>query len=131
VHSTHGNAILATCAHEDNSVAPVSAYGSHLGVYAQVNAETAPAVQGQAGGTGGRGVHGWGTGTDTVGVHGESINGVGGVFEGTTANVTLRPVQGAATHPTAGATGSLFVDQTGRLWYCQAGGDPATWKQLA
>jgi hypothetical protein len=131
VHSTHGNGILATCAHTDHSTAPVSAYGSHVGVYAQVNAETAPAVWGQAGGTGGRGVYGWGTGPDSVGVHGASSHGVGGVFEGTTANAILRPVPGAATHPSAGETGSFFVDQSGSLWFCKAGGDPATWVQLA
>ena len=58
-------------------------------------------------------------------------HGVGGVFEGTTANLNLRPVPGSATHPAAGTTGDLFVDQTGRLWYRRATGSPAIWVQLA
>jgi hypothetical protein len=85
---------------------------------------------GQGVGTGSKGVYGWGTGPNSVGVHGASIDGVGGIFEGTDANLTLTPAADAATHPTAGQTGSLFVDRTGRLWYCRTGGDPATWIQL-
>ena len=34
----------------------------------------------------------------------------------------------AASHPDSGAAGDLFVDKTGRLWFCKGG---ATWKQLA
>lgn len=131
VHSEHGNGILATCNHDDQSTAAVTAYGTHLGVYAQVNSPNAPAVWGQGVGVGSRGLLGWATGTDGTAVHGLATDGVGGLFEGTKANINLRPVPAAASHPTPGTTGDLFVDRTGRLWYCRAGGNPATWVQLA
>ena len=47
VHSEHGNAIYATRNHTDTSRAAVSAYGTYLGVYAQINGTGAPAVMGQ------------------------------------------------------------------------------------
>ena len=130
VHSEHGNAIYATCNHDDGSRAAVSAYGTYLGVYGQVNGSGAPAVMGQGVGDGSRGVFGWGTGGNGVGVHGAATDGVGGVFEGSKANINLHPIP-AATHPDTGTAGDLLVDQTGRLWFCQATGDPARWIQLA
>ena len=130
VHSEHGNAIYASCNHTDTSRAAVSAYGTYLGVYAQINGTNAPAVMGQGVGVGSRGVFGWGTGTNGIGVHGVATDGVGAVFEGSKANMSLRPMPGA-THPAAGATGDLYVDQTGRLWFCRAAGNPATWTQIA
>jgi len=68
VHSEHGNGIYATCNHDDGSRAAVSAYGTYLGVYAQVNGSGAPAVMGQGVGDGSKGVFGWGTGSDGIGV---------------------------------------------------------------
>ena len=130
VHSEHGNAIHATCNHDDTTKAAVSAYGTYLGVYAQINGDGAPAVMGQGVGDGSRGVFGWGTGSDGIGVHGAATRGVGGVFEGSKANITLRPIPGE-THPDPGTTGDLLVDSTGRLWFCRASGNPATWVQLA
>ncbi len=61
------------------------------------------------------------------GVEGSSAHGVGGRFEGSTAQVQLVP-SAAGAHPAVGAPGQLFVDRSNRLWYCNGG---STWKQLA
>jgi hypothetical protein len=34
----------------------------------------------------------------------------------------------ATSHPGSGAKGDLFVDTSGRLWFCKGG---MSWKQLA
>ena len=34
----------------------------------------------------------------------------------------------ATVHPASGQMGDLFVDKTGRLWFCKGG---TLWKQLA
>lgn len=51
----------------------------------------------------------------------------GGVFAGTKAQIRLTPSK-ATTHPTTGRRGDLFVDATGRLWFCRSGGKNASWK---
>jgi hypothetical protein len=56
--------------------------------------------------------------------------GRGGVFSGPTAQVQLVPGPGA-THPRTGGRGDLYVDNTGRLWFCKVGGNNATWHQIA
>jgi hypothetical protein len=61
------------------------------------------------------------------GVWGKSTSGRGGVFTGKVAQVRLTP-SSAISHPTSGAKGDLFVDTSGRLWFCKGG---ATWVQLA
>jgi hypothetical protein len=53
--------------------------------------------------------------------------GRGGVFHGGKAQLKLSP-SSASTHPTRGQRGDLFVDKTGRLWFCKG---KTTWKQLA
>jgi hypothetical protein len=62
-----------------------------------------------------------------TGVMGVGEGGRGGVFIGDDAQVQLVAAT-AATHPTFGLRGDLFVDKSGRLWFCKGGG---TWKQLA
>jgi hypothetical protein len=85
------------------------------------------------------GVHGTHAGTGTA-VYGETAKGVGvrgfggtgrgGVFTGATAQINL--TAGAlADHPAAGVRGDLYVDSTGRLWFCKTGGSSAAWAQLA
>lgn len=64
-----------------------------------------------------------------IGVYGRSDDGRGGVFSGTVAQLRLVPST-ATTHPTAGAVGDLFVDASGRLWFCTATGSPAVWKRV-
>jgi hypothetical protein len=100
-------------------------------------ANSSPAVHGS---TDGAGPAVKGTGSAGPGVLGESalgpgIRGIstagrGGLFAGDRAQVRLLP-SGKATHPRNGARGDLFVDSSGRLWYCSKGGPRATWKQLA
>ena len=74
----------------------------------------AAAVQGSTNGSG-------------PGLSGTSAKGVGGLFKGATAQVQLTP-SALGSHPASGSAGQLFVDHSGRLWYCRGG---KTWKQLA
>lgn len=62
-----------------------------------------------------------------VGVYGNAAAGRGGVFSGGRSQVRLVPST-ASTHPSSGSRGDLFVDKSGRLWYCKGG---SSWKQLA
>jgi hypothetical protein len=62
-----------------------------------------------------------------TGVFGFAAQGRGGVFRGAKAQVRL-VASSAATHPTTGALGDLFLDKNKRLWFCKGG---STWKQIA
>jgi hypothetical protein len=81
-----------------------------------------------------RGDHTNGTGvtgraTTGVGVRGQA-NGNGGrgaVLQGQAASLQL-VASGRTTHPTNGRRGDLFVDASGRLWFCKGA---TTWRQLA
>ena len=53
--------------------------------------------------------------------------GRGGVFIGTTAQVRLVPST-ATSHPASGSRGDLFLDKSGRRWFCKGG---TSWRQLA
>jgi hypothetical protein len=53
--------------------------------------------------------------------------GRGGIFTGGKAQLKLSP-SSASTHPTKGQRGDLFVDKSGRLWFCKG---KTTWVQLA
>jgi hypothetical protein len=63
----------------------------------------------------------------SIGIVGRSNAGRGGQFIGKLAQVRLYPST-ASTHPASGARGDLFVDKSGRLWFCRGG---TSWKQLA
>jgi len=63
-------------------------------------------------------------------IEGNSILGRGGVFKGKKAQVRL-VASSAANKPSTGTRGDLFVDSTGRLWYCKTSGSTTGWKQLA
>jgi hypothetical protein len=86
----------------------------------------------------GEGVGVWGehknpttAGIGVVGVGG--AHGRGAQLSGGAANARLRPAA-AATHPTTGKAGDLFVDSSVRLWFCQkasTAATPAVWKQIA
>ena len=69
----------------------------------------------------------------TAGVYGlaDGEVGIGGVFEGTRAPLRLIP-SAIAGAPSTGAheVGELFVDSTGRLYFCRASGTPGTWIAL-
>jgi hypothetical protein len=62
-----------------------------------------------------------------IGVMGVSAHGRGGVFTGPAAPLQLL-ASTASTHPTTGKRGDLFVDKTGRLWFCKGA---TSWKLLA
>lgn len=62
-----------------------------------------------------------------VGVAGTSERGRGAQFRGRKAQLRLQPST-ANSHPSSGATGDLFVDRHGRLWFCKGG---RNWRQLA
>jgi hypothetical protein len=73
------------------------------------------------------GVFGTAAGSSAVGVLGSSASGRGGQFSGGAANVQLTP-SGAASHPSTGSAGDVFVDKSHRLWFCKGGN---TWVKLA
>ncbi len=69
-----------------------------------------------------------GLSTSSVGVRGTSTTGRGGIFAGAAAAVKLTP--STKLHPTSGNAGDLFVDKNHALWFCTAGGNKATWKEV-
>jgi len=74
------------------------------------------------------GVYGLADGSSgAVGVLGRSTTGRGGSFSGKVAQLHIAP-SGAATHPTSGKLGDIFLDKNKRLWFCKGG---TTWKQIA
>ena len=79
------------------------------------------------GGVTGDAVVGYSQTANSRGVLGLSTNGRGGAFNGKKAQIQLR-ASAATTHPSSGARGDLFVDNSGRLWFCKGS---TTWKQLA
>ena len=78
-------------------------------------------------GVNGDAVVGYSQSASSRGVLGVSTDGRGGAFGGKAAQVQLLP-SSATTHPTSGQRGDLFVDKSGRLWFCKGA---STWKQLA
>jgi hypothetical protein len=74
--------------------------------------------------TSGTGVSGFST--SGAAMRGSSTAGRGGVFTSRVAQLRLVPAT-AATHPSSGAKGDLFVDAGGNLWLCKAG---TTWVKL-
>ena len=55
--------------------------------------------------------------------------GRGAIVSGKAAQIQLVPST-AASHPSSGQAGDLFVDSSARLWFCTATGSPATWNQV-
>jgi hypothetical protein len=89
-----------------------------LGASGSAGADTAP-------GRPNTGVVGIGYGSDGTGVYGSGVRGA--VVQGTAAPLQLVPSQ-LNSHPSSGQLGDLFVDATGRLFFCK--GD-TTWVKLA
>ena len=112
---------------------------SNCGVFGTSNSDVGVLGQGATVGVhgdgGGSGVSGessggsgvFGTSGSGIGVRGTSTSGRGGVFSGGAAQVRLSPST-AGSHPVSGQRGDLFVDASGRLWFCKGG---RTWKQIA
>lgn len=61
------------------------------------------------------------------GLRADGQEGRGGQFTGAKAQVRLQPAT-AATHPSSGQRGDLFVDKSGRLWFCKGG---STWHRIS
>jgi hypothetical protein len=83
-----------------------STSGSGVGVVGE-NTNTGAGTWGKANGTG-------------DGIYGESVNGYGGHFKGKKAQLKLDP-SAAATHPSSGLAGDIFLDKSKRLWLCKGG----------
>jgi hypothetical protein len=120
--STSGVGVFAA-SHSDSRPAAIGqSYGDNTGLQGQsgvIGPSTSPAKTG---------VYGFATqDAGAKGMWGNSPTGRGGVFTGKVAQVRLTP-SSAASHPSSGAKGDLFVDTSGRLWFCKGG---TTWKQLA
>jgi hypothetical protein len=113
----------------------LSEYEGGTGVWGQANSPDGVGVQGYAWngirhpnstrfGTGVMGFSGSKNlppkGLPNTGVYGIGIKGRGGVFQGDKAQVRLVPST-AASHPSSGAAGDLFVDTSNRLWFCKGG----------
>jgi hypothetical protein len=99
-------------------------------VYAATNG-TGEAVRGVQNGKSGNAVYGRVSNSKSASaaiVGSGSPAGRGGQFAGGVAQIRLVP---GSTLPTSGQTGDLFVDSSGHLHYCRAGGAHATWVQLA
>jgi hypothetical protein len=95
---------------------------SHVGVYGL--SETGDGAFGES--SSGHGVKGFSA--TGAGIRGESVQGRGGVFSSSVnAQIRLQP-SSAATHPSSGNAGDLFVDTSKRLWFCKGG---TIWKQIA
>jgi hypothetical protein len=93
------------------------------GVYGVMGAADTAGVYG----SGGTGVVGHGTFLDPE--DRDPGTGYGGWFTGGAAPIHLEPSKDASP-PSSGQTGDLFVDNSGTLWFCTNGGDPATWKKV-
>ena len=93
--------------------------GAGYGVWGEI-ADSAKAQSAVLGSTEGAG----------AGVEGNSVLGRGGVFKGKRAQVRLFPST-ATTKPATGNRGDLFVDVTGRLWYCRKSASTTGWVRLA
>jgi hypothetical protein len=76
----------------------------------------------------------------SVGVVGTAVNDVGpdgspfsygGWFVAPNGTAPLHLEPSSAAAPTSAALrGDLFVDNSGKLWFCTDSGDPATWRQI-
>ncbi len=108
------------------------ASGTTYGVLGVSHSNTGVGVYGHASATSGTtvGVLGRVESASGVGVQGTAAVGRGGQFIGGEAQVRLVPTT-AASHPASGATGDLYVDKSGRLWFCTKTGNPAVWKQVS
>ncbi len=67
-----------------------------------------------------------GTSTSGAGVRGNSSSHRGGIFTSPVAQLRLYPAS-AATHPSSGLVGDLFLDSAGNLWLCKG---TTTWVKL-
>jgi hypothetical protein len=110
--------------------------GTTVGAMGESFSKAGTGVRGWASG-GGTGVYGFSGGVfpsgkppAKTGVYGDAPNGRGVVAAGGAAQLRLIP-SAASSHPASGLLGDLFLDKSGRLWFCSQGGSLAIWKQIA
>jgi hypothetical protein len=121
-YSRSGNGLFSGASGSKPAVLGRS-YVSNTGVHGHAGSEvSAPATPANTGVLGT--AHQYANG---AGVRGVAAQGRGGVFSGGMAQLRLVP-SAATTHPSKGVRGDLFVDNSGRLWFCKGG---SSWKQLA
>jgi hypothetical protein len=134
-----GSVITAssTSAVSDHDAVTIDYAGTSRALYAQshnpsnINGTVTGVNEGHGIGVWGEQRNNTGPGIGVVGVGGS--HGRGSQFTGGVAQTRLVPAT-AATHPTTGKTGDLFVDASVRLWFCtkaSSGSTAATWKQIA
>jgi hypothetical protein len=126
--STTRNAILATSHGEMETVR-----ADNRGIGPGIVAKSAFAVGVTGVSAHAPGIHGKSSGSGVAAVYGENTDGgYGGVFEGTRAPLRLVPQFSPTGFPASGlhASGELFVDTAGNLWFCAAGGSPGRWRQI-
>jgi hypothetical protein len=122
-------------------VAGLSSATSGQGVFGRASGTSAYGVYGQADAASSFGIYGTAPAATSVGVYGtggssglsgQSSTGYGLVASGGRAPARLVPSSTVTGHPTTGAhkAGELFVDKTGKLFYCTAAGTPGTWKTV-
>lgn len=71
------------------------------------------------------------SGLNATGVFALSSNGLGGYFQGGRAALLLQPSGNDPNTSTINhATGELYMDNAGNLWYCVTAGNPGTWRKL-
>ena len=127
VHPPRRAGLLLECVPLESRVTPTASFRSVMANFCSVAtisiAMVASVANERSAATAAKGI----TAGSGPGVEGSSAHGVGGRFEGSTAQVHLVP-SAASAHPAVGSPGQLFVDHSNRLWYCNGG---TTWKQLA
>ena len=132
VNSEAGRAIESTTSSTTTKTDAVVVYNAGLGRgLIATNTNEASAMSTVTGVNNGKAAGVWGATSDAnpspavVGWAG--AKGRGGRFKGGAAAVNLAP-SSAPSHPVSGQIGDLFLDSTGRLWFCKG---TTTWKQLA
>jgi hypothetical protein len=130
VNATGGTGVQAA-----GSVTGVIATGSSVAVSATgptavraVSNSPAGTAVSAAGGSIGALIQAANTGSGP-GIQGNSATGRGGVFTGAAAQIQLAAAT-KSTHPASGVRGDLYVDNTGRLWFCKTSGTHATWVKI-
>jgi hypothetical protein len=108
-----------------DGMASSAGLGGGNGVYGFASNRTKSGVRGEH--TTGTGVSGAATTGVAVAGKATKAGSRGGTFQGIAAAVQL-VASAQATHPKSGRRGDLFVDSSGRLWFCKG---TTTWRQLA
>lgn len=127
--SDDGNGVVAQSATFD-AIHAIGGGGIRSGVFAEGRGGYGVAAT-STGGGGRAAVYGIGI-SGSVGVQASSDSGYGVSAQGGLAPLYLKPA-GSVGPPSSGThqLGELFVDSSGSLYFCVAGGAPGTWKRVS